>query len=169
MDITRDILKQLVLEAMYAEGEKDWDVSKRTAFPRLLVQIQTALREIQDIVDGGHLDPSRPVSDSDMERIKNIFEHPAMASLKKLGNVHVPITHEEAYGLDIDWGGDDLDVDWDYNIDEGLFHDDRIKRASSDPKPAKRKKTKDGWVELTDEEKKAERERAAKKGLTKGD
>jgi len=113
MNLTKKDLKQLVKEAM-GEEKKEWDVSKRTALPRVLSQILSALREAQDIIDGGHLDEERPVSPTDIENIKNIFEHPALKTLKKLGNISDEAAHEEAYGLDIDWGSGERDADWDY-------------------------------------------------------
>jgi hypothetical protein len=114
MKLSKYDLKKLIQEEVSTLKETEWDVSKRTAFPRVLSQILSALRELQDIVDGGHLDPKQPASDSDIEMIKDIFEHPAIQTLKKLGDVHVPTTHEEAYGLDIDWSDGGRDVDWDY-------------------------------------------------------
>tara|TARA_R110000824_G_scaffold67377_2_gene174447 strand:+ start:4573 stop:4899 length:327 start_codon:yes stop_codon:yes gene_type:complete len=86
-------------------NETGWDVSKRTAFPRVLSQILSALREAQGIIDGGHLDSEQPVSESDIERIKEIFNHPVVSELKKLGGVIDEITMEDAYGTNLDFMG----------------------------------------------------------------
>ena len=69
MKLTNSKLKQLIREI--AE-ESEWDVSKRTSFPRVVAQILSALREAQDILEGGHLDEEEPVSSSTIENIQKI-------------------------------------------------------------------------------------------------
>ena len=81
MKLTNSKLKQLIREI--AE-ESEWDVSKRTAFPRVVAQILSALREAQDILEGGHLDEEEPVSPSTIENIQKILDHPALAALEEM-------------------------------------------------------------------------------------
>jgi len=79
--LTNSKLKQLIREVA-EEGE--WDVSKRTAFPRVVAQILSALREAQDILEGGHLDEEEPVSSSTIENIQKILDHPALAAMEEM-------------------------------------------------------------------------------------
>ena len=81
MKLTNSKLKQLIREI--AE-ESEWDVSKRTAFPRVVAQILSALREAQDILEGSHLDEEEPVSPSTIENIQKILDHPALAALEEM-------------------------------------------------------------------------------------
>jgi len=81
MKLTNSKLKQLIREI--AE-ESEWDVSKRTSFPRVVAQILSALREAQDILEGGHLDEEEPVSPSTIENIQKILDHPALAALEEM-------------------------------------------------------------------------------------
>jgi hypothetical protein len=100
MKLTKTKLKQLIKEELQAVlKENEWDVSKRTAFPRVISQILSALREVQGIVEGGHLEEAEPVNPRLAEEIKNIFTHPGLATLKKLGGVVDDITMEDAYGI----------------------------------------------------------------------
>tara|TARA_R110000824_G_scaffold31331_2_gene102089 strand:- start:762 stop:1334 length:573 start_codon:yes stop_codon:yes gene_type:complete len=96
--ISKTKFNQLLKEELAALNEGEWDVSKRTAFPRVVSQILSALREAQDIVDGGHLDEKEPTSADTIEKIKEIFDHPMLDKLKELAgiDVNVRITdHEE--------------------------------------------------------------------------
>jgi len=81
MKLTNSKLKQLIRET--AE-ESEWDVSKRTSFPRVVAQILSALREAQDILEGGHLDEEEPVSSSTIENIQKILDHPALAAMEEM-------------------------------------------------------------------------------------
>jgi len=81
MKLTNSKLKQLIKEI--AE-ESEWDVSKRTSFPRVVAQILSALREAQDILEGGHLDEEAPVSSSTIENIQKILDHPALAAMEEM-------------------------------------------------------------------------------------
>ena len=81
LKLTNLKLKQLIREI--AE-ESEWDVSKRTSFPRVVAQILSALREAQDILEGGHLDEEEPVSPSTIENIRKILDHPALAAMEEM-------------------------------------------------------------------------------------
>tara|TARA_R110000824_G_scaffold153926_8_gene325754 strand:+ start:3746 stop:4162 length:417 start_codon:yes stop_codon:yes gene_type:complete len=87
MKITKLKLKQLLKEELDTLEETDWDVSKRTAMPRVISQILSALREAQNIIDGGHLDEEEPVSDTTIEKIKEVFDHPMLDKLKELAGI----------------------------------------------------------------------------------
>ena len=82
MKLTRLRLRQIIKEELNENSE--WDVSKRTALPRVVSQILSALREAQDIIEGGHLDEGEPASSSTIENIQKILDHPALEALEEM-------------------------------------------------------------------------------------
>jgi len=96
MKLTKSKLKQIIKEEIATLNEGDWDVSKRTAFPRVISQILSALREAREIIEGGHLDEDVPVSDITIESIKEVFNHPMLDKLKELAGIETPAEDLEA-------------------------------------------------------------------------
>ena len=82
MKLTRLRLRQIIKEELNENSE--WDVSKRTALPRVVSQILSALIEAQDIIEGGHLDEEEPASPSTIENIQKILDHPALKALEEM-------------------------------------------------------------------------------------
>ena len=96
MKLTKSKLKQIIKAEIATLSEGDWDVSKRTAFPRVISQILSALRETQEIIEGGHLDEDVPISDITIESIKEVFNHPMLDKLKELAGIETPAEDIEA-------------------------------------------------------------------------
>ena len=92
MKISKTKFNQLLKEELAILNEGEWDVSKRTALPRVVSQILNALREAQDIIDGGHLDEEEPASADTIEKIKKIFDHPMIDKLKELAGLDFDVT-----------------------------------------------------------------------------
>ena len=99
MKLTRLRLRQIIKEELNENSE--WDVSKRTALPRVIAQISSALREAQDIIEGGHLDEEEPVSDTTIEKIKEIFDHPMLDKLKELAGITELDEPEDEYEVSL--------------------------------------------------------------------
>jgi len=98
----RNLVEELVSEQLNEAAESlspflekpGWEVRDHTEFRRRISDINTSLRRMQELYRGGHVRLEQFSEQPEtLEKIKNIFAHPMLETLKEL----VPLEPEDEY------------------------------------------------------------------------